>query len=52
VQFGLTHDVLRHTFISIYRGEVSLEMGEAALQAQLEGIIRKPTFDLKSHGGG
>ena len=38
-RFGLTHDVLRHTFVAKFRS-----MGEAALQAcNCESIIRKHT---------
>jgi len=48
VQFGLTHDVLRHTFISMFVAKFR-SMGEAALQAgNSEGIIRKHYLDLKS----
>jgi integrase len=44
---GLTHDVLRHTFISMFVGKFR-SMGEAALQAgNSEGIIRKHYLDLK-----
>jgi len=47
-QFGLTHDVLRHTFISMFVGKFR-SMGEAALQAgNSESIIRKHYLDLKS----
>ena len=46
--FGLTHDVLRHTFISMFVGKFR-SMGEAALQAgNSESIIRKHYLDLKS----
>ncbi len=48
VKFGLTHDVLRHTFISMFVGKYR-SMGEAALQAgNSESIIRKHYLDLKS----
>jgi len=44
----LTHDVLRHTFISMFVAKFR-SMGEAALQAgNSEGIIRKHYLDLKS----
>jgi hypothetical protein len=47
-QFGLSHDVLRHTFISMFVGKFR-SMGEAALQAgNSESIIRKHYLDLKS----
>jgi len=47
-RFGLTHDVLRHTFISMFVGKYR-SMGEAALQAgNSESIIRKHYLDLKS----
>jgi integrase len=47
-QFGLTHDVLRHTFISMFVAKFR-SMGEAALQAgNSESIIRKHYLDLKS----
>ncbi len=46
--FGLTHDVLRHTFISMFVAKFR-SMGEAALQAgNSESIIRKHYLDLKS----
>jgi integrase len=46
--FGLTHDVLRHTFISMFVAKYR-SMGEAALQAgNSESIIRKHYLDLKS----
>jgi integrase len=45
--FSLTHDVLRHTFISMFVAKFR-SMGEAALQAgNSEGIIRKHYLDLK-----
>jgi integrase len=47
-RFGLTHDVLRHTFISMFVARYR-SMGEAALQAgNSESIIRKHYLDLKS----
>jgi integrase len=46
--FGLTHDVLRHTFISMFVAKFR-SMGEAALQAgNSESIIRKHYLDLKN----
>jgi hypothetical protein len=46
--FALTHDVLRHTFISMFVAKFR-SMGEAALQAgNSETIIRKHYLDLKS----
>ncbi len=46
--FKLTHDVLRHTFISMFVGKFR-SMGEAALQAgNSESIIRKHYLDLKT----
>ena len=46
--FELTHDVLRHTYISMFVGKFR-SMGEAALQAgNSESIIRKHYLDLKS----
>ena len=46
--FGLTHDVLRHTFISMFVAKYR-SMGEAALQTgNSESIIRKHYLDLKS----
>jgi hypothetical protein len=46
--FGLTHDVLRHSFISFFVAKYR-SMGEAALQAgNSESIIRKHYLDLKS----
>jgi len=48
-RFGLTHDVLRHTFISMFVAKFR-SMGEAALQAgNSESIIRKHYLDMKSH---
>ncbi|MFZ5495499.1 MAG: site-specific integrase [Verrucomicrobiota bacterium] len=47
-KFKLTHDVLRHTFISMFVAKFR-SMGEAALQAgNSEAIIRKHYLDLKS----
>lgn len=47
-EFGLTHDVLRHTFISMFVAKFR-SVGEAALQAgNSESIIRKHYLDLKS----
>jgi hypothetical protein len=47
-QFGLSHDILRHTFISMFVGKFR-SLGEAALQAgNSESIIRKHYLDLKS----
>ena len=47
-EFGLTHDVLRHTFISMFVAKFR-SMGEAALQAgNSESIIRKHYLDLRS----
>ena len=46
--FKLTHDVLRHTFISMFVAKFR-SMGEAALQAgNSESIIRKHYLDLKN----
>lgn len=47
-KFGLTHDVLRHTFITMFVAKFR-SLGEAALQAgNSEAIIRKHYLDLKS----
>jgi integrase len=47
-QFGLSHDVMRHTFISFFIAKYR-SMGEAALQAgNSESIIRKHYLDLKT----
>jgi integrase len=47
-KFGLTHDVMRHTFVSMFVAKFR-SMGEAALQAgNSESIIRKHYLDLKS----
>jgi integrase len=47
-QFHLTHDVLRHTFISMFVAKFR-SIGEAAIQAgNSESIIRRHYLDLKS----
>jgi len=47
-QFGLSHDIMRHTFISMFVAKFR-SLGEAALQAgNSESIIRKHYLDLKS----
>jgi integrase len=47
-QFGLTHDVMRHTFISMFVAKFR-SIGEAAIQAgNSEGIIRRHYLDLKN----
>lgn len=47
-RFNLSHDVLRHTFISMFVGKFR-SIGEAAIQAgNSESIIRKHYLDLKS----
>ncbi len=47
-EFGLTHDVLRHTFISMFVAKFR-SIGEAAIQAgNSESIIRKHYLDLKT----
>lgn len=47
-KFNLTHDVMRHTFISMIVAKYR-SFGEAALQAgNSESIIRRHYFDLKS----
>ncbi len=47
-QFHLTHDVLRHTFISMFVGKFR-SIGEAAIQAgNSESIVRKHYLDIKS----
>ena len=47
-KFNLTHDILRHTFISMHVAKYR-SMGEAALQAgNSESIIRKHYLDLKT----
>ena len=46
--FGLSHDIMRHTFISMFVAKFR-SLGEAALQAgNSEAIIRKHYLDLKS----
>jgi hypothetical protein len=47
-KFGLSHDVLRHTFISMFVGKFR-SIGEAAIQAgNSESIIRRHYLDLKT----
>ena len=47
-KFSLSHDIMRHTFISMFVAKFR-SMGEAALQAgNSEGIIRKHYLDLKN----
>lgn len=47
-EFGLTHDVLRHTFISMFVAKFR-SIGEAAIQAgNSESIIRRHYLDLKT----
>lgn len=47
-RFALSHDILRHTFISMFVGKFR-SMGDAALQAgNSEAIIRKHYLDLKN----
>jgi integrase len=47
-KFGLTHDVLRHTFISMFVAKFR-SIGEASIQAgNSESIIRKHYLDLKN----
>ena len=47
-QFNLTHDVLRHTYISMFVGKFR-SIGEAAIQAgNSESIIRRHYLDLKT----
>jgi integrase len=47
-KFNLSHDILRHTFISMFVGKFR-SLGEAALQAgNSESIIRKHYLNLKS----
>ncbi len=49
-RFGLSHDVLRHTFISMFVAKYR-SLGEAALQAgNSESIIRRHYLDLKTTG--
>jgi hypothetical protein len=46
-KFDLSHDVMRHTFISMFVAKFR-SIGEAALQAgNAEAIIRKHYLDLK-----
>ena len=48
LKFPLTHDVMRHTFISMFVAKFR-SIGEAAIQAgNSEGIIRRHYLDLKS----
>jgi len=47
-KFNLTHDLMRHTFVSMFVAQFR-SLGEAALQAgNSEAIIRKHYLDLKS----
>jgi len=47
-RFGLTHDVMRHTFISMFVAKFR-SIGEAAIQAgNSEGIIRRHYLDIKT----
>jgi integrase len=47
-KFNLTHDIMRHTFISMFVAKFR-SIGEAALQAgNSESIIRRHYLDLKS----
>ncbi|MGH8019196.1 MAG: hypothetical protein ACREIA_13060 [Opitutaceae bacterium] len=47
-RFNLSHDIMRHTFISMFVAKFR-SMGEAALQAgNSESIIRKHYLDLKT----
>lgn len=47
-KFNLTHEVLRHTFISMFVAKFR-SIGEAAIQAgNSESIIRKHYLDLKT----
>lgn len=47
-RFSLSHDILRHTFVSMFVAKFR-SMGEAALQAgNSESIIRKHYLDLKT----
>ena len=47
-KFDLSHDIMRHTFISMFVAKFR-SLGEAALQAgNSESIIRKHYLDLKS----
>ena len=48
LKFPLSHDVMRHTFISMFVAKFR-SIGEAAIQAgNSEGIIRRHYLDLKS----
>jgi len=48
LNFPLSHDVMRHTFISMFVAKFR-SIGEAAIQAgNSEGIIRRHYLDLKS----
>jgi integrase len=48
-QFGLSHDVMRHTYISMFIAKYR-SIGEAAIQAgNSEAIIRRHYLDLKSN---
>jgi integrase len=47
-RFNLTHDVLRHTFISMFVAKFR-SIGEAAIQAgNSESVIRRHYLDLKN----
>ena len=47
-RFGLTHDVLRHTFISMFVAKFR-SIGEAAIQAgNSESIVRRHYLDMKT----
>ena len=47
-QFNLSHDVMRHTFISMFVAKFR-SIGEAAIQAgNSESIIRRHYLDLKT----
>ncbi len=47
-KFNLSHDILRHTFISMFVGKFR-SLGEAALQAgNSESIVKKHYLDLKT----
>jgi hypothetical protein len=51
-EFELGHDILRHTFISMFVGKFR-SVGKAALQAgNSEEVIRKFYLDLKSREEG
>ncbi len=52
LQFPLAHDVMRHTFISMFVAKFR-SIGEASLQAgNSESIIRKHYLDLKTEEEG